>query len=175
MKITNQCSMYGRLQEKRNIDNLTFTTTLSRAVVRTCIKEHLYVIERWNLYQNYIHILSRPPIELKQFNFRLIVAWLDNKPIGVMVMTGTDERECNLFVVPYYRRSGIATKLLTIASQFKEPNDLFCFTTTSANSPIIRLYKTFPEIRQSFLERVDNGNKKMFYYMPTIRIFKGCD
>jgi GNAT superfamily N-acetyltransferase len=162
---------FGTPPSKQDIDNITFTTTLSRAIVRTCMKEHVYVKKHWLMYQNYLHILSAPPFELKQFNFKLIVAWLDNKPVGVMIMTGTTNRHSNVFVVPEYRRLGIATKLLTVASEIKEPNDLLCFTTHNLNTPIIRLSKTFPEIRQLFWEP-KGPSGKVIGFTPIVQRFK---
>jgi GNAT superfamily N-acetyltransferase len=170
----NNSSMYGTFgnhQTKEPLDPITFTSTYNRVLIRALIKDHLYIKRKWLLYQFYQFILSSWPSLLKDCNVNLIVAWYKNDPVGVLTLMGWNFRESNLYVVPKYRRLGIATQLLSEAysQNFISQDNLLGFTGFD-NVALGSLSKKFPNIRKFAYTRENlDGNvvcRRKVYLTP---------
>lgn len=143
MKLINS-SVSGKFDlpsAKQNIDDFIITTDKNRLFIRSCIKHHVYHSKKYLLYTDLKRFLKTPPcIWRKNNDYQFLIAWDDNRPIGILTFIPWDiytkipgegdtlkekiknfrmeysrQIQSQIYILPRYRNKRIATKLIETA------------------------------------------------------------
>ncbi len=153
---------------------MKITNVKNRVYVRECINNNVYHAKDWMLYPSLKRFFKTPP-EIWRDNdeFQLYIAWIDSKPVGILLMLPwiisykvlgegdtLEEKiknnrlkveryvQTQIYVKSKYRNNGIASKLIQSVidtiPEVKSSNRKFIMHYAGDNS-ILKLREKFPE------------------------------